>query len=337
MRLAGENRAIVRRGIEALRTTRKPGLCALMRVARVHSETVSARTIGFTLGPRLNAAGRMDDARLALDLLMTRDRSEADAFAQSLEDANLQRQQEQNRITLDASAQVDAMDLGQTGCLVLASPSWHSGIIGIVANKLVERYQRPTVLISLDEETGLGHGSARSIRPFDMFRAVSACADLLEEFGGHSHAAGISIRRENIGPFTERMCGLASTWLRPEDFVPCVQVDAEIDPSSITEELVRSLDQFEPYGRGNEEPVLISRGMEVLDARRIGKERNHLKLRVASDGMAPLDAVMWGEGDQEEHIEAGVRYDLCYRPSLNCFNGRTSVQFVLDDLRRSRA
>ena len=337
MRLAGENRAIVCQGLSALRTTRKPGLQALMRTARVRSDSVSARVIGFVLGPRLNAIGRMDDARLALELLLTRDAAEANALAQSLESANTQRQLEQGRILEAAAAQVDTMDLAESGCLVLASDAWHPGIIGIVANKLVERYHRPAVLISLDLESGIGHGSARSTRPFDMFRAVSACDSLLEEFGGHSHAAGLSIRHENIAAFATSMCRLASEWLTPDDFIPVIDADAEIDASAVTEELVVALGALEPYGRGNEEPILISRNAVIADVVRMGKEGAHLKLRVSGDGAGAIDAVMWGEGAMAERIAPGERYDLCYRPSLNRYNGRTSVQFILEDLRVSES
>lgn len=333
MRLVGENRAIVQAGLEVLGSTRKPGLRALIQVARVRTEVINSRTVGYALGPRLNAVGRMDDARLALDLLLTRDRAEADTLAQSLEAANQQRQVEQSRIYLDAAAQADAVDIEATGCLVLASAGWHSGIVGIVANKLVERYHRPAVLISIDEATGVGHGSARSIRAFDMFRAVSACDGLLEEFGGHSHAAGLSIKQENIAAFRDRMSRLALEWLRPEDFVPVIDADAEVDAADVTTELLADVARMEPFGRGNEEPMLVSRGVTVADVLRIGKEGTHLKLRVTSRGMAPVDAVMWGQGDLAEQIPAGMRYDLCYRPSLNHFNGRTSVQFVLEDLR----
>lgn len=333
MPLLGENRIFVKHGLEALQGTQKPGLRALVAAAGLHGKPLTAYSIGFILGPRLNAVGRVDDAKLALDLLLTRDPAEASDLAARLESANNARRMEQTRILEEALQQIAARDMMETACLVLASPSWHAGVIGIVANKIVERCCRPTVLIALNEETGEGRGSARSIKAFDLFEAISACERHLIEYGGHAQAAGLSILSSELDAFAEAMNQLAQAQLTEEDFVPSLEADAEIDPAEVTPTLLRELAAFEPWGRGNEEPLFISRGLDILDARRIGKDQTHLKMLVRSEAMSPTEALLWGGGDLADHLRPGDGVSLCYRPQFNHFNGRTSIQFKVEDLR----
>jgi len=334
MPIMGENRIFVKHGLAALQNTQKPGLRALMAAAKLDSgKPLTAYSIGFGIGPRLNAVGRVDDAKLALDILLTRDPAEATALAARLEQANNERRQEQARIFEEAMQQIAAQDLMERACIVLSSRSWHAGVIGIVANKIVERFRRPTVLIALNEETGEGRGSARSIKAFDLFDAISACADYLVEFGGHAQAAGLVIEDAKLDAFAEEMNRLASAQLTQEDFVPTLEADAEIDPAEVTPALLRELAAFEPWGRGNDEPLFISRGLDILDARRIGTEQTHLKMWVRSEAMNPTEALLWGGGDLADHLRPGDSVSLCYRPQFNHFNGRTSIQFRVEDLR----
>lgn len=335
MPLTSENRAIVREGLSALRETRKVGLRALMASAGVARETLNARSIGFVLGPRLNAVGRMDEPTVALDLLLSRDVDEAGKLAGNLEEINILRQQEQQRVLNDATQMVERMDWASAGCLVLSSDTWHAGIIGIVANKLVERYRRPTVLIAVDPATGKGRGSARSIRAFDLYGAISQCGDMLEEFGGHAHAAGLSIVPDHVPGFADAMNRIALQTLTSEDFVPVLSVDAEVEARQVTCDLVEQLAVMEPFGRKNEEPVLLTRGMEIVEARRIGRDQNHLKLRLRSEGVTSVDALMWGAGELAETLAPGGAVDACYRPEINRYNGRQTVQFMLEDVRES--
>jgi single-stranded-DNA-specific exonuclease len=333
MPVVGENRVFVKYGLEALTQTRKPGLRALIRSAGVREGSITTGNISFHLGPRLNAVGRVDDSRIALDLLLTRDPAEADMLVQKLECANRARQEEQQRILDEALAQLSTMDLSDQYCVVLSGKGWNSGVIGVVASKVVERTGRPTILIAVDEETGKGRGSARSIRPFHMLNAITACGEHLEEFGGHSHAAGMGIRMESFEAFAEAMRHAAASALTEEDMLPELAADLEIDASLLTLDLVREMRKMEPFGRGNEEPLFISRNLPIEKVTRMGASQKHMKLFLDLDDSTPRDAVYWGAGDMADHLHPGDKVDLCYRAQLNHFNGRTTVQFKVEDLR----
>ncbi len=333
MPLTGDNRVIVKHGLEALRTTRKHGLRALLASAGLDGKPLTAHNIGWIVGPRLNAIGRVDDSRLALDLLLTKDPVEAATLAARIEQANQERRQEQDRILADVLQQVANKDILSTGCLVVSGPSWHAGVIGIVASRLVNQFNRPAILIAIDEETGRGKGSARSIRAFDIFQAITSCGSHLLEFGGHSHAAGLSLEISQISSFAEAMNEIATSTLTEEDFQPAIQADLEIDPSEVNLALLRELAMFEPWGSANEEPVFISRGVRITDSKRIGKEQQHLKLMLKTEGRYPLPALWWQSGDLADHLHPGDAIDLCYRAQLNLFNGSTTVQLCVEDLR----
>ena len=333
MPLVEDNRVIVKHGLEVLKTTKKTGIQALMRSAGIHPHMISTRDLGFGLGPRLNAAGRVDDSNLSLQLLLTKDEGEAATLAGALERANSERRQEQDRVMMEALTLLGDQDLSGSGCLVVAGPNWHTGVVGLVANKLVERFNRPAILIAVDEESGFGRGSARSIGPFHMLNAMTACGDHLLEFGGHSHAAGLSLSLANLEVFREAMNRQALATLTEEDFIPCLESDMEIDPAEVNYAFMQELKRFEPWGCCNEPPLFVSRGLEILDVKRIGKEARHLKLVVRADAMPPTDACWWGSGDLADHLHTGDSITACYRPEINNFNGRSTVQFILQDLR----
>jgi single-stranded-DNA-specific exonuclease len=333
MPILGDNRVIVKHGLDALRETRKPGLQQLLITSGLKDQKLRSDSIGFRIGPRLNAIGRVDDARLALDILLTSDPKEAARLAYLLECANNDRRAEETRILNDALQQVSGRDLSDTYCLVLSGKDWHSGVIGIVASKVVERTGRPAILIAMDEETGAGRGSARSIRPFHMLDAITDCGDHLVEFGGHSHAAGLSIKLDRFEDFADAMNRFAAERLTEEDFVPVLRADAEVAACTVTVDLLRELEYFEPWGRGNDEPLFISRSLKITDVLKMGSESKHLKLRVRDDEMDPVDAILWNAADLAEHLHAGDRIDLCYRPQLNTYNNYTRVQFMIQDLR----
>ncbi len=331
MPLHGENRVIAQFGLAQLTCTRKAGLQALIHSAGLGGRPLSSRDIGFGIGPRLNAIGRVDDAKIALDLLLTRDSIEAQSLASRLEQANTDRRQEQDRIFLEALEQVGRQGLADRACLLVDGTGWHSGVIGIVASKLVDRFNRPTIVIARDDETGLGKGSARSIPAFDLFAAISACGEHLLEFGGHSHAAGLSMKLENLIGFSDAMNGIAGSKLTEEDLMPTIECDMEVDPADVTLELLHELESFEPWGSGNEEAVFVSRGLTILEAKRIGKEQQHLKLLVKSTGIEATEALIWREGERADQFAPGSVVDLCYKPEINRFNGRETVQFNVID------
>lgn len=333
MPVLGENRVIVKQGLETLRECRKPGLKALMQLAGVKPESLTARSIGFALGPRINAVGRVDDARIALDMLLTEDPSQAHALAERLEQANAMRQEEQARITEEVTQQIQSLDIEENPCLVLYSHNWHSGVIGVVANKISNRFHRPTVLISLDPESGTGRGSARSIRAFDIYQALTECGEYLLEFGGHAHAAGMLLHAENLPAFIRTLNRLASEQLSPDDFLPTIDIDAEIEASEVTSQLIEDLNAFEPYGHDNEEPVFVTRGLQIQRVSRMGRDRQHLKLFLKNGNNNLVEAICWRNGELEEHLHPGDYFDICYRPQINHFNGRDSVQYIIEDMR----
>lgn len=333
MPILGDNRIIVKHGLEMLQHTKKAGLQQLLHSSGLTNQKLRADSIGFRIGPRLNAIGRVDDSRIALDLLLTSDQSIAIELTQRLENANNERRTEEARILAEAMQQLSQRDLSSIYCVVLSGASWHSGVIGIVASKVVERTGRPSILIAIDEETGAGRGSARSIRPFHMLDAITQCSSHLIEFGGHSHAAGLSIQVENFELFAEAMNRCAAEHLTEEDFLPVLRADAEIPASHAGLSMLRDLEMFEPWGRGNDEPLFISRGLKIMDVFKLGQDSKHLKLRVRDDEMEPVDAILWNAADLADHLRTGDRIDLCYRPQLNTYNGNTRVQFMIQDLK----
>jgi single-stranded-DNA-specific exonuclease len=334
MPLMEDNRVIVKQGLAALSTTNKPGLQALMHEAKIPADKLTAYRVGYQLGPRLNAIGRVDDARFALELLLARDAPEAIQLAAQLEKANFDRRLAQAKVLEEALRLVDTIDVAEHRCLVIAGAGWHHGVLGLVANRLVEQYNRPSIVISTDAETGLGRGSARSIRTFDLFEAISVCGDLLEEFGGHQHAAGFSIRADRVPEFQEAMAQIADELLTDEDLQPVLDVDAEVPVESCSMKMLEEMMDMEPCGRGNERARMVCRGVRVAQSRRIGAEGKHLKLLLHTGAQEPLDAIWWGQGDRADGLGGGT-IDVCFRLEENNFNGRIRPQMVLEDLRTS--
>jgi single-stranded-DNA-specific exonuclease len=334
--LLDENRIIVKHGLEALQKTRKPGLRALIDVAGYAEKTLDCRSIGWGLGPRLNAASRIDETQTALDLLLTKDEGEARTLARRLNDLNVVRRETQDRILEEALAQVARQDMAEARCLVISGAGWPGGIVGIVASKITDRFHRPCVMIALDEATGRGRGSARSIPSFNIFNAIDACRDLLIEYGGHAHAAGLSIDSANVDDFAAQMQRLAGTLLSDEDCVPGIDVDMELDPSEICPQLLEQIEAMAPFGSGNEAPCFVSRSVPLIETKRIGAEKQHLRLMLKVDGLNTRDsaaALWWHRGELSEILDSCTTLDVCYSPQFNLFNGYRSIQFMLEDIR----
>ncbi|HLJ53885.1 MAG TPA: single-stranded-DNA-specific exonuclease RecJ, partial [Chthonomonadaceae bacterium] len=229
MPLVGENRILVRHGLEALRNTRKPGLQALIEVSGVGGRPLTTYDIGFGIGPRLNSASRIDETQYALDLLVTKDVEDAGALARRLNELNAQRKEDMKRAQDEAAEMLAQQDITDARCLVVSSENWSPGIVGLVASRIVQRTNRPCVVIAIGE-TGIGKGSARSIPGFNVFNAIDACKDLLTEYGGHAMAAGLAIDRDNLPDFTRQMARIAAEQLSAEDCVPTLTPAMEIDP-----------------------------------------------------------------------------------------------------------
>ena len=333
--LRGENRIFVHKGLERFATS-SVGLNALVEVARLDKRKLSTGNLAFGLAPRLNALGRLDDATAGVRLLLTENADEARQLAQMLDATNRERQTIEARVTEEAMALVEEeIDLEAEWSIVLASPKWHPGVIGIVASRLVEKYHRPTILISLAEEPGKGSG--RSIEGFDLHRALQSLSPLLERFGGHKMAAGLSIRRELIPELRRGLNKIARDQLTKADLTPKLRIDAEIGLDEVNLALLTDFERLAPYGVGNPQPVLMAEALSLQRGFLVGKSRTHLKLLVSQgehgDISIPFEAIGFGMGDRLSLVEDATRVDLAFQPKLNEWNGRTSIDLVLKDMR----
>ena len=292
--------------------------------------TLSTGAVGFRLAPRLNAGGRLAEASKAVELLTTDSSERARELAEELNQENRARQAIENEIRTDAFEQIERdPDFDSKRTIVLASDDWHPGVIGIVASRLVERHYRPSVLIAVNAETGVGRGSCRGISAVHLYEALQQCADLLEGFGGHRMAAGLSIRADNIAAFAERFEAVVRRSTRAEDFVSRTEVDDELALADVGQRLIDDLDLLEPFGPGNREPVFISRGVTVVSRRVVGE--THLRLYLQQD-RARLSAIAFGMA--ESPVEAGDVVDVLGVPERDEWSGGYSLR--LKQLRRAR-
>jgi single-stranded-DNA-specific exonuclease len=331
--LTGENRALVRWGLKILPQTPNPGLRALIKVTGLLGKgEISASQVGFVLAPRINAVGRMGEALRGVRLLLTDDPAEAETIAAELESENRWRQTVDGQTLKEAMAALErTFDPERDYGVVLASEGWHPGVIGIVASRVVERIHRPTVLVALSGGAD-GKGSARSIGGFHLYEAIRACGEHLTRFGGHRMAAGCSIRPERVDGFREAFNAHAHGVLRPEQLVPEVRIDLEVELHHADESLARMLRHAGPFGAGNATPVFAARRVGVVGEPRIVGQ-NHLKLTIAAHGRS-MDAIGFnmGERGQEPWLPGG-QVDLAFKLEENHYNGRSSLQAKIVDLR----
>ncbi len=332
MPLIGENRIIVKKGLSLLKYTSNKGLRALMEQAQIDPGAVTAGTIGFMLAPRINAAGRMGDPGSAVEMLLAQDEKTAERFAVLLDEENRERQQAEQSILEDAlGILADDPTFREDYILILSHEGWHHGIIGIVASKISEQTGKPCILISTTD--GAGKGSGRSIKGFNLFRALELCSEDLTKFGGHELAAGLSIPAENIAQFRQHINNHARTVLREDDFIPSVNVDAELPISYINMNTAERLLVLEPYGMGNPTPMFFARGLCIASMRLLS-EGKHLKLTLSGEGHL-ADAVGFGMGEYAEHIKQGDLIDIIFHLDINTFRGERHAQMILKDIRPS--
>jgi len=327
--LLDENRSLAVAGLRALARTQKPGLQALMRAAGVDPAAVDAGGVGFRLGPRINAAGRLGHPRAALELLLTGDAAEAKRLADTLEELNRERQAVEGRIVREAIAVVEAWPEAdrRRRAYVVAGEDWHEGVIGIVASRLVERFNRPVVLVAGGE--GDWKGSGRSIAAFDLHAGLAACSDLLGRWGGHRAAAGLSIKPENLEAFAARFAEHASGLLLEDDLQPVTRIDGIVPRGTkLTLDLCAELAQLAPFGLGNPEVTLLAPGCELSDLATVG-EGKHLRFRVRRDGFDAGSAIAFGIGSRLDVYRRQGRWDVAFRLTENRWNGTVSPQLVV--------
>jgi len=331
--LTGENRIIVHAGLPLLTKTDKPGLKALINVARLTGKEMTPFSVGFGLGPRLNAAGRMGSANTSLDLLLSDDAGNAMALAQALDVLNRDRQRLQAEVVEEAMAIIN-LDVAylHEAVIVVYKEGWHKGVLGIAASKISEKFGRPSVVISIQD--GFGTGSARSVAGFYLNEAFAHSAELLESFGGHQRAAGLKVREERIVEFRSRINSFAKDVSDERDLSPVLDIDAEVQLPLATMELVKTVEALAPYGEGNPVPVFAARRLMVKSRPQVmGKDT--LKFWV-TDGRVSLSVVGFGMGSTFAELRMGQAIDIAYTLGIDDWNKEPQVQLMLKDLRPAK-
>ena len=325
--LRGENRVLARCGLRVLNETKNVGLASLRRAAGLEKKLITSGRVGFILAPRLNAAGRVGSALRGVELLLANEESVANPIARELEELNGHRQELDRAVLETARDMVKTLDLEQTYGIVLAAEGWHPGVIGIVASRIVEEFGRPTILIAL--EGNEGKGSGRSISPFDLHAGISKCRDLLLRFGGHRSAAGVTVARDRVADFTRRFNEVARETLRPEDLVPELRADLEVELQEVSDHLEELFRYIEPCGIGNPAPVLVARGVRVAAApKTVGKDG--LRVLLHQNG-TQLTAIGWGMGGRASELAVGATIDVAFKLDRDDWNG--DLQLRLADFR----
>lgn len=327
--LTGENRAIVALGLIDLAKTDNWGLKALMEVADCRSDMTSMH-IGFRIGPRINAAGRMEVGTHVVELLESDNFGDARKIAALLDSRNRERQKVQMEIT--AKAILEAITFPDSHFIVVAGEGWHKGVVGLAASRVAERFHRPTIVFSLED--GVATGSARSVKGFDLFEALGSVSDLLESFGGHVAAAGMKATHENIDQLRERLCKYTDEKIPPDQRTPELMIDALVKSSSLTLDLVGDFSRFEPFGAGNPKPIFVTRDFVLRDEPLVMKDK-HLKLKLLGDNNHPFEAVWWDGVDKSkgQTLKPNTRIELAYVAEINTWQGNKRLQLVVEDLR----
>lgn len=328
--LHGENRILVKHGLKRLARLERPGLQALCRVAGVKPESLSTREVGYILAPRLNAAGRVGDAGAAVRLLLSEDPDTALELAASLGRDNQARQELETIALSEALGMLDGdPSLAADSVIVLGSPCWHPGVIGIVASRLVERYNKPVLLVACEGDRG--KGSARSIRGFDLVPALEHCSHCLQEFGGHSMAAGFSIETSQIERFRHMINQYAADVIHGKEQPDSLELDALVSVEEITHELVNEIEMLEPYGHGNPRPLLGLTNAKLLQCRGVGKNEAHLKIQLG-EKKANIDGIGFNLGSYADELAAGKEISVAFTPTINRWQGRQYLQIRISDL-----
>ncbi|MDF2447871.1 MAG: recJ [Bacteroidota bacterium] len=331
--ITGENRVLAHFGLKQLNADPRPGLKALLALNKQDKE-LDINTLVFTVAPRINAAGRIEHGSKAVELLIS-NTDEATEFSKRINETNLTRRDIDISITDEAFETLERDPITPfKKSTVLFNPAWHKGVVGIVASRMIERYYKPTIILT--ESNGMATGSARSVKDFDVYTAIENCSHLLEQFGGHKFAAGLSMKTENIKAFMDAFEHEVSRTIKPEMLVPTVEIDLEIKLDDINDKLIRILNQFAPHGPHNMTPVFCSRG--VLDtgfARLVGN--NHLKAEVYQPNtkLTKLEAIGFNKGDFLHFFQRNIPVDIVYKIKVNEFRGATFIQLMIEEIKAS--
>ncbi|MEJ2164839.1 MAG: single-stranded-DNA-specific exonuclease RecJ [Desulfobacterales bacterium] len=328
--LTRENRILCKTGLDLLNDGQRPGLAALLKVSGIRGNTLNAEDIAFRLAPRLNAAGRLDHASRAVDLLTARDVNFAAQASQTLNLLNQKRQELEKIILADIRSYLNINpSVLQRSSLVLSRDGWHAGVLGIVASRIMDEYYRPVVLIAVKD--GIGKGSARSVPGIDLYAALAACRPYLENFGGHSKAAGMKIRQENIAGFQAAFENAVREMSKPEDLMPKLEIDGELDFSAISPDLINELESLIPFGTGNPEPLFISSNVKVISSKIVGRNHRRMILRQSTARhVAPMQAIHFNVDDRMSGQNSFEK--MVFKLRWNRWNGKKAPQIIVEDL-----
>ncbi len=328
-----ENRILTFFGLQQLNESPRKGLKAIIKLAGIENQIIAIDDIVFRIGPRINAAGRMESGKSAVDLLCAKNDSMAYEMGSVVNSCNNDRKHIDRSITHEALHMI-ATDpaLQNKRTTVLFNPQWHKGVVGIVASRLIETYFRPTVILT--ESNGFATGSARSVPGFDLYQAVESCADLLENFGGHMYAAGLTMKVENVPVFIERFENYVNEHIDPEMLVPQIDIDARLDFNNISDKFFRILKQFQPFGPGNMSPVFVTENVyDTGDSRLVGIEKEHLKLSlIQEDNPKVFPGIAFQMAEHYKGIQKGAPFGVCYSITENVFRGAKSLQLRVKDI-----
>ena len=333
--MTGENRILAHFGLKRLNENPRKGLLAMINLSKLEPGHIGIDDIVFKIGPRINAAGRMESGRLAVELLTATDDRTAFNIGEQINDNNNERKSIDREITQEALDMVMAgKALATENVTIVYNPTWNKGVVGIVASRLVEAYYKPTVVLT--KSNGFVTGSARSVSGFDLYASIESCADLLENFGGHMYAAGLTMKEENVAEFCRRMDSFVADNITREELTPIVEIDARLDFSQITPKFTRILKQFQPFGPGNNNPVFMTE--DVYDAgngRKVGAGGVHLKLDLMQESQPyrQIAAIGFNMAEYYDHIKAGNPIDACYSIVENFYRGSSTIQLRLKDIR----
>ncbi|WP_438347083.1 single-stranded-DNA-specific exonuclease RecJ [Paenibacillus sp. FA6] len=333
MPLTGENRILVRTGVASMRKSSFQGIQALLEVSGIDKETLTSTNIAFGMAPRINASGRLDHAGRAVSLLTTEDPSVASGLAHELDGLNKQRQTVVEDIVREALAQLEGKieSDGLPSMIVLAGNGWNVGVVGIVASKILERYYRPVIILGIDEETGACKGSARSIPALDIHAALTSCKHLMDHYGGHPAAAGMSLHVDQLAQIEYALNEYAKVILTPEDLIPVTVADGEWKLADLPISVIEEMELLQPFGMANPVPRFIMRDVTLQETRKMGRDQNHLRLTM-QQGNSRLEAVSFGQGDLADLLTIGASMDVIGELSINEWNGSRKLQLMLHDL-----
>jgi single-stranded-DNA-specific exonuclease len=332
--ITGENRVFVYHGLKVINENPRLGIKTMVELAKLTNE-LTVTDVVFTIAPRINAAGRIETGNKAVEMLVEENKQKALGFGTNINDLNVERKELDRAITKEGLAIIEAdIELQKKSTTVLFSENWHKGVIGIVASRLIETHYKPTIILT--ESKGKATGSARSVKDFDVYDAIDACSDLLEQFGGHKYAAGLTMKTENVAAFTQKFEEVVTAQIDPELLIPQIGIDAVLGLNQITDKFNKILKQFAPTGPGNMRPVFMSEHVFMTsNSRKIGGDKTHLRLEVFQENtpQIKLNCIGFGLGAILDELDEGMPFSIVYTIEENHWNGKTTLQLNLKDIK----